>query len=199
MRRYAGKVRGPGGRRLLIVAVSAVLLLLTASGNGPRASAATSSRPRERQVASRLDGLSRQIRRPVSERVPGGVRTVLVARSVRQSSGGAESGITFTYTLTDTAKISQITRWLNALPIEQPGQTSCNTHPGVARSIRLTFKSAVGTTLATATDRTNSPNLSTACNTVSFTVRGHQYIPLADGSRFLAQLDQLLPPQTTLH
>ena len=129
--------------------------------------------------------------RAAAEHVPPGVRVLKVTRSYAQHGRGAQIGGAFTYTITRPRLIATIIRWLDALPIAQPGATSCPAQNASAQ-MRLTFLSSAGRRLAVATQTTGHTQPSTACNAMSFTVLGRAERPLLDGDHFLTQLNRLL-------
>ena len=184
--------------RSLVVAMVVTGLLWTLSRPGASASALGGSR--YTSPAPARDGATDSepdVSPPTADRVPAGVRTLKVARSEKQSSGGAEARVTSTQTVTDANVIAGIIRVVDAQPIVGPGQSSCTIDTRKARSVRLTFLSATATKLAVATYRSNSLQ-QIGCNTVAFTVRGHAMIPLADGSQLIRRVDQLLAGQASV-
>jgi hypothetical protein len=131
-----------------------------------------------------------------AERVPRGVASLTIKRSETQSSGGASSGVAFTYTLTNHIEIATIARWIDGLPGVQPGVTSCPAQPVNARQEQLTFLDRNGRDLAQATQRENVARPTTVCDAMAFTIRGRPQRALLNGPRFLANVNRLVevPP-----
>ncbi|MFZ0041846.1 MAG: hypothetical protein WAK93_11105, partial [Solirubrobacteraceae bacterium] len=132
--------------------------------------------------------------RSSSERVPRGVRSLKITRSSSQTGLGLTEGLAFTFTITDRGQLDQVTRWIDALPVVQPGVTSCPSqplHPSPPR-VRLAFLSATGRPLATAAEDANVREPTTPCEAMTFTVRGRVQPALLDGAQFLAHVDHLL-------
>jgi hypothetical protein len=130
--------------------------------------------------------------RPSSERVPNGVRSLRITHSTSQTGPGIMTGLAFTFGITQRAEIDQITRWIDALPIVQPGATSCPAQPSHPPRVRFAFLGTGGIPLAAATEDGNVREPTTSCDAMSFTVRGHSQPGLLNGARFLARVDRLL-------
>lgn len=130
--------------------------------------------------------------RSSSERVPRSVRALQITRSSSQTGQGTTEGLAITFKITDGAKIDQITRWIDALPIVQPGATACPSQPLHPPRVRFAFLSASGKPLASAAEAANIREPTTACDAMTFTVRGRAQPALLNGAQFLAHVDQLL-------
>ena len=130
--------------------------------------------------------------RPSSERVPRGVRVLQITRSSSQTRQGTTAGLAFTFKITNRATVDQITRWIDALPIVQPGATACPSQPLHPPRVRFAFLSASGKPLAIAAEDANIREPTTPCDAMTFTVRGRAQPALLNGAQFLAHVDQLL-------
>lgn len=93
--------------------------------------------------------------------------------------------------VTDAAKVAQIVRWFDALPVSPPGiAVACPL--AVAPDITLSFRDARGHQLAHAA---LPPNFAWICSSIAFTIGGHEQKPLIDRPNrpsFVRRLQQVL-------
>jgi hypothetical protein len=134
-----------------------------------------------RSTVIRVDALVAWIYpRSPQEKVPGATREIVV-RAPKSST-----------TVTDRAKIAQIVRWFDALPISPPGvAVSCPL--GAPAHATLSFRNAGGAQLAQATVPLYPP--ASICNPIGFAVGGKVETPLIDhnrGASFIRRLERLL-------
>lgn len=130
--------------------------------------------------------------RASSERVPDGVRTLKIARSEQSTQGPETVGFAFTLTITDRGQVEQIRRWIDALPIVQPGVRSCPAERSGHPRVRFAFLSAGEKPLAVAAQATNVREPTGRCEAMKFAVRGRAQPALLNGASFLARVDRLL-------
>ncbi len=99
--------------------------------------------------------------------------------------------------MTDPAKVAEIIRWFDALPLSPPGiAVACPLGPGA--DITLSFRSTNGTWLARATLPPTSANI---CDTIDFQIGGRAEKPLIDsgvGDSFVRRLQDILGVQLIL-
>jgi hypothetical protein len=116
--------------------------------------------------------------RSVSERIPPATREIVVR------SPGLSTRVT------DPAKVAEIRRWFDALPVSPPGVAiACPLQ--VAPRITLSFRGAEGTRLAHATVPDTRAWL---CDPIGFTIGGRTERPLIDhpfGKSFARRLERI--------
>ena len=110
------------------------------------------------------------VARPPEERIPGGVRTLVIhglGRRVRR--------------ITRTAAIARIVRWFDSRPLVQSYAGECGPGgPAYLRPVRITFLDAAGKVLASATDPRSS-SYGGGCNPISVWVGGRKQPELDPG------------------
>lgn len=123
------------------------------------------------------------VTRPRTEAVPAGVREVDVRDAGRLAGR-----------FTEPAQVAKIVRWLDALPIVQPGAAFSCPMLVYGPVVKLDLRSADGALLAQARMpmRFRDGSLvSTACTAIEFSIGGRRQTPLV-GGRFLLRLEHLL-------
>jgi hypothetical protein len=117
--------------------------------------------------------------RSPSEKVPADTREIVV----HAPKGFAR--------VTDRAEVARIIRWFDALPIAPPGiAVPCPLSPGA--DFTLSFRDGSGAWLAQAK---LPPTSATLCNSIAFSIGGHEQRPLvdpADRASFVGRLQDLL-------
>jgi hypothetical protein len=139
----AGQEGGAMGNRGGIVAQYVGYSFLTPHWGGAPAETLlfTGVRARGRGAAVRVDAqVVWLLKRPASERIPGGVRAILFEA---RGGGQADGGRVF-----NRHRIRRVTALIDSLPAAQPGAFSCPGSPG--QSMRLVFLDGAGHRLSTA-------------------------------------------------
>jgi hypothetical protein len=126
--------------------------------------------------------------RPVTERVPDGVREIDIER-FRPPHARARS-----LTVTDISKVDAIVARVDRLPILQPeGAIVCPDIRVDEPLISFVFRAAPGgAVLAAASEMARSRGRTSACDAMSFSVRGVPQRPLLEGPRVVAEAERLL-------
>jgi len=138
--------------------------------------------PRGNGSVLRLDaGVSWIYPRSPREVVPAGVREIDIR------GGGANLHVT------GRGDVARIVRWINALNVSQPGPYVVGCPLILASYVRFSFRSAGGATLARAVAH---GGWATNCDTIEFTIRGKQQLPLIDARMgryaFMSKVQRLL-------
>jgi len=116
------------------------------------------------------------LERPASERIPGGVRTILFqARGDGEASGGS---------VFNRGRIRRVTALIDGLPAAQPGAFSCPGSPG--RSMNLVFLDGVRHRLARAYVDGGG------CEIVNLWIRGRRRHALQGNPNLIKQLSAAL-------
>ena len=120
------------------------------------------------------------VRRPVSERIPAGVRAVTISdRHITGTSPGP-------WTVTDHARVHRIVALVDALPAAQPGAVACPADSGPIVTLRFETAATGGRTLARATAD------GSGCGGVGLWIHGHRSPGLEGGPGLIRQLGSLL-------
>jgi hypothetical protein len=126
--------------------------------------------------------------RPAAERVPEGVHEIAIEQSRPRHAPS------LSLTVTDMSKVDAIVAAVNRLPILQPGIAISCPEEGIDEPwISFVFReTAGGPVLAEASERADSREPTTACNPMSFSIRGVPQTPLLEGPRVVVESERLL-------
>jgi hypothetical protein len=125
--------------------------------------------------------------RSASERVPRGVHEVDVTRA----APGQSPSLSIKVVAQD--KIRALISMVDALGIVQPVAVSCPLLPVDAATVTFTFRASDGgTVLATASELASAREPTTACDPMTFIIRGRPQTPLLGGAAVLRRAGRLL-------
>jgi hypothetical protein len=116
-------------------------------------------------------------RRPVTERIPAGVRVIMISESRPR---GAPTGA---WTVTDRARIRAVAALVNDLPAAQPGALACPADLGPL--VTISFDGAAGPLATAIAD-------GSGCGFVYLRIRGRPQPTLAGGPRLIGRLSSVL-------
>ena len=127
------------------------------------------------------------IPRPVSERIPRGVREIDVTRAVPGDAPSLEVKVVAPH------EIGALVAMVDALGIIQPGAYSCPSQQGDAPVVTFTFRASdEGTVLASASEPASAREPTTSCNPMTFSIRGRPQTPLLGGAAVVGKAGRLL-------
>jgi hypothetical protein len=130
--------------------------------------------------------VSWSVPRPSGEVVPAGVHELDILRG----RPGGRAGIALRVT---DPQLSRIRRLIDALPTVQPGTVDCPVAVTGLPVVTFVFRAAEGgRPLAVARETADVVSPTTACDPLSFSVRGRARTPLLGGARLLRQVSRIV-------